>query len=334
MKGTSSSPSLHCSLPSRTTCNTLRRAISRSRLSRSRTSSRCVLAICLDFRAGSRQDTLLIITTLCSAVSLQIPFTALCSVLLLGRMLSRKQWGSIGLLSIGVAIVQLSVQSATITHHPDAQSHHPAHGDSKSGVAAAVDAVERLVRRADPGEANMNQLLGLVSVIISCLCSGFACVYFEKQLKKPAAPAPAAVALPGDEEAGSSASRAPQARPAKPTNLWVRNIQLSFFSLIVGSFIYVLETFYSAGESVAFFTGFTGLAWIVVALQVGGGLLAALVIKHADNIAKVFATSSSIILSFAASIPLFDYQLTLGAVVGGGAVVGSTYIFGECGAHR
>ena len=234
---------------------------------------------------------------------------------MLGRVLSRKQWGTIGLLAAGVAIVQLSVQSSTITHHQDGHTNHPAAGDRPARL---------LIKRADEGEADMNQLLGLVAVVISCLCSGFACVYFEKQLKKPVAQA--APAMNGSEENGTS--HAPIA-PPRPTNLWIKNIQMSFFALIVGTFIYILETVYSSADSLNFFTGFTAWAWLVVALQIGGGLLAALVIKHADNIAKVFATSLSIILSFIASIPLFDYKLTVGAVVGGATVVGSTYLFGE-----
>lgn len=243
---------------------------------------------------------------------LKIPFTALCSVLLLGRVLSRKQWGTIGLLAVGVAIVQLSVQSSTITHHHDSHTNHPEMGKGPA----------RLARRADADEQDMNQALGLMAVVISCLCSGFACVYFEKQLKKPVS-APSAVQN-GNEENGMMSTPLP---PPRPTNLWIKNIQMSFFALIVGTFIYILETFYSSADSLYFFTGFTSWAWVVVGLQIGGGLLAALVIKHADNIAKVFATSVSIILSFVASIPLFDYKLTLGAVVGGATVVGSTYLF-------
>lgn len=207
--------------------------------------------------------------------------------------------------------MQLSVQSATITHHHDGHVNHPEIGKS---------AIRLLFRRADPGEANMNQPLGLVSVVISCLCSGFACVYFEKQLKKPvAAPTPDL----GPENGAVAGA------PPRPTNLWIKNIQMSFFALLVGTVIYIGETMYSSADSLGFFSGFTSWAWAVIGLQIGGGLLAALVIKHADNIAKVFATSVSIILSFVASIPLFDYQLTLGAVVGGATVIGSTYLFGE-----
>lgn len=224
-------------------------------------------------------------------------------------MLSKKQWGTIGLLAAGVAIVQLSVQSATITHHHDGHTNHPEIGKNT---------VRMLFRRADPGEADMNQLLGLVAVVISCLCSGFACVYFEKQLKKPVVQTSTSL-----ENGGSPAA------PPRPTNLWIKNIQMSFFALLVGTVIYIGETTYSSADSLGFFSGFTTWAWSVIALQIGGGLLAALVIKHADNIAKVFATSVSIILSFVASIPLFDYKLTVGAVVGGVTVVGSTYLFGE-----
>jgi len=45
-------------------------------------------------------------------------------------------------------------------------------------------------------------------------------------------------------------------------------------------------------------------------MQALGGITVALVIKYADNIAKNFATSFSIILSFLASVTLFDFEIT------------------------
>ena len=56
----------------------------------------------------------------------------------------------------------------------------------------------------------MNRTLGLIAVVLACMISGLAGVYFEKVLK------------------GSNAT------------LWVRNVQLSFFSLFPALFVGVL----------------------------------------------------------------------------------------------
>ncbi|KAJ7020793.1 nucleotide-sugar transporter-domain-containing protein [Mycena alexandri] len=53
-----------------------------------------------------------------------------------------------------------------------------------------------------------------------------------------------------------------------------------------------------------------------VAIQVLGGLVTAVVIKYWDNIMKGCATSLSIILSFLASVALFDFRITLSFVLG------------------
>ena len=54
---------------------------------------------------------------------------------------------------------------------------------------------------------------------------------------------------------------------------------------------------------------------------------AAVAIKHADNVAKGFALSISIVFTFLLSVILFDFQLTIPSVLGGLAVVGSTLLF-------
>jgi len=82
---------------------------------------------------------------------LKILTTALFSVSLLGKSLSRKQWISLFLLMMGVTLVQMELQSNQAT------------GDK---------------------ENNQNPLHGLVAVLTACFSSGFAGVYFEKVVKK------------------------------------------------------------------------------------------------------------------------------------------------------
>ncbi|VDK82190.1 unnamed protein product [Onchocerca ochengi] len=122
---------------------------------------------------------------------------------------------------------------------------------------------------------NSDKIVGLFAVIAACFSSGFAGVYFEKVLK------------------GSSVS------------LWMRNLQLAFFSIFGGFFMVWFYDFKQINEY-GFFQGYNSVIWIVVLLQAYGGLVVALVVKYADNILKGFAASLSIVLSSVISYWLLD----------------------------
>ena len=144
--------------------------------------------------------------------------------------------------------------------------------------------------------SNQNYLVGLIAVVISCLSSGFAGVYFEKILK------------------GSSAS------------VWVRNVQLGIFGMALG----MLGLWWKDGPAVAevgFLFGYTDMVWCVIFNQAFGGLLVAVVVKYADNILKGFATSFSIIVSTVMSIYLFSFHVDLLFTVGAGLVIGAVYMY-------
>ncbi|XP_010779413.1 UDP-galactose translocator-like, partial [Notothenia coriiceps] len=143
---------------------------------------------------------------------------------------------------------------------------------------------------------NQNYTVGLVAVVISCLSSGFAGVYFEKILK------------------GSSAS------------VWMRNVQLGVFGIALG----MLGLWWNDGDAIAergFFFGYTGMVWCVIFNQAFGGLLVAVVVKYADNILKGFATSFSIIVSTVTSIYLFGFHVDLLFTAGAGLVIGAVYMY-------
>lgn len=251
---------------------------------------------------------------------LKIPATALCSVLMLKRALSRMQWFSIVLLSLGVGIVQLASSTADKAHHP--------HSTSTDGSASFDSAISnptgealyekrssiasRATMDAASEHVEMNQMLGLLAIVLACLSSGFSGVFFERQLKRPA-PVSSSPAAPGSNDA-----------IARKTGLWIRNIQLSMFSLLVGSTIYAIT---SPSDIPDFLIGFSPIVWFVVFAQIVGGLLAAIVIQYADNIAKTFSASCSIILSFAVSIAFFDFQPSPGVILGSVAVLFATWLF-------
>ena len=134
------------------------------------------------------------------------------------------------------------------------------------------------------GYTNNNQdkvpeklLIGLICLIISCMLSGFSGVYLEMVLKQ-----------------------------SKPS-VWVRNAQLSLFSLVPSLFAIYLQD-YEEISKLGIFYGYNTLVWCVVLMQGCSGLLVALVLVYSDNIVKGFATSISIVVSSSLSCIIFMFQ--------------------------
>lgn len=196
---------------------------------------------------------------------LKILTTAIFSVIMLRKTLTQRQWVALVILFVGISIVQLQPEN---TEHSQGTEH------------------------------KQRPLLGLFAVIVSCLMSGFAGVYFEKILK------------------GTKQS------------VWLRNVQLGVLGTVIGFITMELKE----GEKVrdmGFFYGYDSLVWVVICLQSLGGLLVAVVVKYADNILKGFATSAAIIVSCCASIIFFDFQLTFHFSIGATLVMVSIYLYGR-----
>ncbi|XP_046357850.2 UDP-galactose translocator-like [Haliotis rufescens] len=197
---------------------------------------------------------------------LKILTTAIFSVFMLKKQLSKLQWIALLILFVGVSIVQMQP------------------------TADKKDAKEEKVT------TEQNPVKGLIAVIISCVMSGFAGVYFEKILK------------------GTNQS------------VWLRNVQLGMLGSVIG----VITMLIKDGESVkekGFFFGYDGVVMFLVCLQSFGGLLVAVVVKYADNILKGFATSAAIVISCIASIYFFKFQLSIQFVVGASFVMLAVYIY-------
>jgi len=222
---------------------------------------------------------------------LKILTTALFIVTMLGRRLSIRKWISLILLMVGVAVVQLPTDESKTSTGQETTSYFPKSIEelARRGSDAARGFTDRSLHArsveatgALAGEAEMNQSLGLFAVIIACAISGLAGVYFEKVLK--------------DSNSKSSLS--------------VRNVQLSFYSLFPSFFIGVVFKDGAEISRTGFFTGYNWIVWLAIAFQAFGGIIVALVVNYADNIAKNFATSISIVISFIASVYLFDLRIT------------------------
>ncbi|KAK4201949.1 putative transporter [Triangularia verruculosa] len=218
---------------------------------------------------------------------LKILTTVLFSILLLGRTISLRQWLGLILLTLGVALVQLSPSST-----PD--------------ISTASTWTEKILSLfTSPSQspaAHHNVLIGLTAVVGASLISGLTCVYFEKILK---------------DSLGSTSS-----------SIWIRNVQLSFFSIFPALFIGVM---WYDGANIAqnggFFAGYNAVVWTTICLQALGGLIVAVCIAYADNLVKNFAASLSIVLSYAGTAVVFGEKMTLHSTMGAAVVVVATFLY-------
>eukprot|EP00977_Amphora_coffeiformis_P011958 scaffold2917_cov191-Amphora_coffeaeformis.AAC.51 len=152
-------------------------------------------------------------------------------------------------------------------------------------------------------DKSSNVTIGLLAILIACFLSAFAGVYFEKVLK-------------------SAAGTAKNAQP--PPSLWMRNIQLAFFSILVA---FSQATWNRQIGDKAFFHGFHSIVWCQVLLFAVGGLLVAAVIKHTDNVLKGLATGMSVLVATAGSMVFYGTPLTPTFAVCSTATVVAVYYF-------
>jgi len=258
----------------------------------------------LQYIAASNLDA----STLQITYQLKILTTALFSVLLLRRKLTGRKWLSLFMLAIGVTLVQVPLSafhsdSATIsTHDSSASSWFSESFYNMLGLDAAKALTKRSATYQGIDEdyklynPHLNGTIGLLAVLVACATSGLAGVYFEMVLKDGSSP---------------SSSQMQIGARSSSTGVWIRNTQLSFYSLFPALFIGVI---FNDGEEIAkhgFLAGYNWVVITVVLLQAFGGILVSLVIKYADNIAKNFATSIGIIISFVISFLFLDLEPSL-----------------------
>lgn len=224
----------------------------------------------------------------------KIIVTALFSVLMLRKVLTPRQWLALLLLMVGVALVSLPQDensSLASSHHtriylPRSENPILQHlGLSQSGPhlkkrSATYEGIEEDEMALNTPGADAS--IGLVAVLAVCLLSGWSGVYFERVIKDS----------------------------THATSLWIRNVQLSLYSLFPAFFVGII---FLDGEHVAKNGFFAGYNWVVVfsiAIQSFGGIIAAFCIFYADNISKNFAISISMIISGLASFIFFDFRAT------------------------
>ena len=219
----------------------------------------------LQFIAASNLDA----ATFQVTYQLKILTTALFSVFILGKKLRKMKWFSLFLLFIGIALVQVQPSMSST------------------------------------GPTKQNPLIGLLAVLVACLCSGFAGVYFEKILKGT-----------GNQNSAGQ----------KCNSLWLRNIQLGLFGCILALCGMLINDGAIIKEKGLFY-GYDWFVGWVIFIQAFGGLLVAVVVKYADNILKGFATSFAIIISCIVSMFLFEFIMGIHFIIGTSFVLISNYLY-------
>jgi len=222
------------------------------------------------------------------AYQMKILTTALFSVILLKKSLSKSKWFALILLSFGVGLVQVQAGKA--------QS--PNSSGSKDG---------------------MDPMKGFMAVFAACFTSGLAGVYFEMVLKNNKSPKGSSNG-PTDLWTRNVQLSLFSLPPAIIPVL----INPSAGAIPQGI---TMLSFFAPLAPRNLLHNFTPSAYFTVLIQTFGGLLTALVIKHSDNIVKGFATSLAIVLSFLASVLLFGFEMSTGFSVGAAVVLWATALY-------
>ncbi|KAK1771946.1 UDP-galactose transporter [Phialemonium atrogriseum] len=249
--------------------------------------------------------------------------TAFFCVVLLGRTLGIRRWLSLVMLTVGVAVVSIpSSNSETMVIHDTSDHFFPRSmhelGQMANGMAdvaaeltkRAIGGGEELAKRSATYEGIaedletgpvMNYSLGVTAVLVAAVVSALTGVYFEKVLKNS----------------------------PSPVSVWTRNLQLSFYSLFPSLFIGVIFKDGAEISKHGFFDGYNWVVWTAIVFQAVGGVLASLCINYADNIAKNFATSISIVISFVFSVWFFNFNVSFTFLVGTTLVLFAAYLYSE-----
>ena len=144
-----------------------------------------------------------------------------------------------------------------------------------------------------------DMIAGCLAELVVVLISGFAAIYFELAIKRDA------------------------------VNVWGRNFQLGFYSVLMYLFFRSLEkhadgTGEDAGSKGLFRPFFIGWSPLAVVLSTGmacGGILVALCIKYGDSILKTLAVSGSILFASVVDHYVLGGPLTVQMCIAGVVVI-------------
>ena len=125
-------------------------------------------------------------------------------------------------------------------------------------------------------ESNLElvSMTGIGAVLMAGLASSFATVYFEKVVK---------ASRQSSSDTLDATDAADDAEPPEPASLWMRTMQLSFFTLLIS----IGKEIFNGQNPSSFFHGFTIWVWLLVIVQAMGGMLVSAVIKVSPTVLKL-----------------------------------------------
>ncbi|GMH18138.1 hypothetical protein Nepgr_019979 [Nepenthes gracilis] len=137
---------------------------------------------------------------------------------------------------------------------------------------------------------------GWVMAIVMSLLSGFAGVYTEAIMKK---------------------------RPQRNVN--VQNFWLYVFGMTFNAVAILIQDFDEVVNK-GFFHGYSYIIVLMIVNHALSGIAVSMVMKYADNIVKVYATSVAMLLTAVVSVFLFGFHLSLAFFLGSTVVSMSVYL--------
>ncbi|CAH9056336.1 unnamed protein product [Cuscuta europaea] len=137
---------------------------------------------------------------------------------------------------------------------------------------------------------------GWLMAIVMALLSGFAGVYTEAIIKN---------------------------RPSR--NINVQNFWLYVFGMVFNAIAIVIQDFDEVVDK-GFFHGYSLITVLMILNHALSGLAVSMVMKYADNIVKVYATSVAMLLTAVVSVFLFGFHLSLAFFLGSTVVSVSVYL--------
>ena len=130
--------------------------------------------------------------------------------------------------------------------------------------------------------------IGLVLIIMYCLISGLSGVYNEYLLKLNFS-----------------------------DSIYLQNIYLYLYGCLFNFFAYLLETHFNVSVNEQswifsdFFSGFNDFTWLLIFTQVFNGLTMSIVMKHSNNITRLFVISCSLVVTIVLSVLIFSLKLNI-----------------------
>jgi drug/metabolite transporter (DMT)-like permease len=201
---------------------------------------------------------------------------------------------------VGVALVQQSPGGADAAAGAAAAHAAAEHAAEHAAAAPATAPAPRGVPppyAAEPPAA-LSYTGGVAATLLMCACSGFAAVYTECVLKR----------------------------------LRLHTQVCNAFMSAYGAAFAAVGALLADGGRIAqagFFQGWTPSVYAVVAISAAGGLLVAFFLRYLDSILKNFASTCAIVLSTAASVPLFGFALSTQWALGAAVVLAAIALYNE-----